>query len=120
MDAGSPAGEVGVRVPQQDHYPSVVHRFGADSDWTIGEAGRTGRIMGRPKIFKVLLVLCHVEIRASSEHKMPASDFLFVSHDGPAILLSHLIREHETPTSSGFGIGDMNAPSPEPYFVLDA
>lgn len=51
---------------------------------------------------------------------MPASDFLFVSHDGPAILLSHLIREHETPTSSGFGIGDMNAPSPEPYFVLDA
>jgi len=69
MDVSSPAGEVSVRVPQQDHYPSVVHRFGADSDWTVGEAGRTGRIMGGLKTFKVLLVLCHVKVRASSSTK---------------------------------------------------
>lgn len=103
------------------HFPSAVHRFGANSDWTVGEAERTGRIEAQgvrgasgclPRQAKTCaehLNVLGLPIPLASRNHPPTHSFLsgvFQAQDPE-------LRQHS-------GIGGTIVPLPDLYLVLES
>jgi hypothetical protein len=103
-------------VRRTRHSPSVVHRFGANSDWLVTEAGRRAEWM---MIYRAEDVQGAFLPRQDQSLLQEASySFIcFFVIDVSTVPTLPAIQPRDPDISSGFGTGVSNVPDPESYLA---
>lgn len=104
-----------VYVRRTRHSPSVVHRFGADSDWLDTEAGRRAewRMIYRAENVQGALL-------PRQDQSLQEGSYSFICFfviDVPTVPTLPAMQPRDPDISSGFGTGVRNVPDPESHLA---